>query len=170
MTTSFSFVHHELPPETEALRAEVRAFLAEEIAAGSCDPLESGSVAGFDRNFSRKVGARGWIGMTWPKKYGGHERSFLERYVVTEEFRVASAPVGTHFTADRQSGPMLLKYAAEDIKADILPRIASGEPDPAGVSRPAADAGIATVPQARPSTPRRMRVLSVCHFMMSLLF
>ena len=49
--------------------------------------------------------------MTWPKKYGGHERSFLERYVVTEEFRVANAPVRLHFVADRQSGPILLKYA-----------------------------------------------------------
>jgi hypothetical protein len=55
------------------------------------------------------------------------ERSFLERYVVTEECRVANAPVGLHFTADRQSGPILLKYANERIKSDILPRITRGE-------------------------------------------
>ena len=65
--------------------------------------------------------------MTWPKKYGGHERSFLERYVVTEEFRAANAPVRLHFVADRQSGPILLKYAPEHIKTDILPRICRGE-------------------------------------------
>ena len=65
--------------------------------------------------------------MTWPKKYGGHERTFLERYVVTEEFRVANAPVRLHFVADRQSGPILLKYAPEHIKQDILPRICRGE-------------------------------------------
>ena len=65
--------------------------------------------------------------MTWPKQYGGHERSFLERYVVTEEFRVAGAPTGVHFTADRQSGPVLLKYAPEHVKADVLPRITRGE-------------------------------------------
>ncbi len=65
--------------------------------------------------------------MTWPKKYGGQERSFLERYVVTEEFRVANAPVRLHFVADRQSGPILLKYAPEHIKQDILPRICRGE-------------------------------------------
>jgi alkylation response protein AidB-like acyl-CoA dehydrogenase len=65
--------------------------------------------------------------MTWPKKYGGHERSFLERYVVTEEFRVANAPVRLHFVADRQSGPILLKYAPEHVKMDILPRICRGE-------------------------------------------
>ncbi len=65
--------------------------------------------------------------MTWPKKYGGHERSFLERYVVTEEMRVANAPTRRFFVADRQSGPVLLKYANERIKMDILPRICRGE-------------------------------------------
>jgi acyl-CoA dehydrogenase len=65
--------------------------------------------------------------MTWPKKYGGHERSQLERYVVTEEFRVANAPSNLHFVADRQSGPILLKYAPEHVKQDILPRICRGE-------------------------------------------
>ena len=65
--------------------------------------------------------------MTWPKKYGGHERSFLERYVVTEEFRVANAPVRLHFVADRQSGPILMKYAPEHVKMDVLPRICRGE-------------------------------------------
>jgi acyl-CoA dehydrogenase len=76
---------------------------------------------------SRRIGARGWIGMTWPKQYGGHQRTFLERYVVTEEFRIANAPVRLHFVADRQSGPILLKYAPEHIKLEILPRICRGE-------------------------------------------
>lgn len=65
--------------------------------------------------------------MTWPKKYGGHERSFLERYVVTEEMRVANAPTRRFFVADRQSGPVLLRYAPEHIKQNILPRICRGE-------------------------------------------
>ena len=52
---------------------------------------------------------------------------FLERYVVTEEMRVANAPTRRFFVADRQSGPVLLKYAPEHIKMDILPRICRGE-------------------------------------------
>ena len=75
------------------------------------------------KEFSQRIGAKGWIGMTWPKKYGGRERTFLERYVVTEEFRVANAPVRLHFVADRQSGPILMKYAPEHVKMDVLPRI-----------------------------------------------
>jgi acyl-CoA dehydrogenase len=116
-----------LPPEAQRLRAEVRGFLRAELGERSFDPRSADPSAGFDREFSRKMGARGWIGMTWPKRYGGGERSFLERYVVTEECRVANAPVGLHFTADRQSGAILLKYASERLKSDILPRITRGE-------------------------------------------
>jgi len=127
MSADLHFDPIRLPPECEALRAQVRAFLAEEIAAGTFDPHEPGRGDSHNRAFSRRVGAKGWIGMTWPKRYGGHERSQLERYVVTEEFRVANAPAQLHFIADRQSGPILLKYAPEHIKHDILPRICRGE-------------------------------------------
>jgi alkylation response protein AidB-like acyl-CoA dehydrogenase len=127
MTADLRFDQLRLPPECETLRAEVRAFIAQEIAAGIFDPLRVGHGEASCAAFSRRVGAKGWIGMTWPKKYGGHERSFLERFVVTEEFRVANAPVRLHFVADRQSGPILLKYAPEHIKIDILPRICRGE-------------------------------------------
>ena len=65
--------------------------------------------------------------MTWPKKYGGHERSQLERYVVTEEMLAAHAPTRAHSTADRQSGPVILRYGQEEIRQKILPRIAAGE-------------------------------------------
>ena len=116
-----------LPPACERLRQEVRAFIAQEVAAGTFDPRQPRHGDLHNAALSRRIGERGWIGMTWPKKYGGHERSFLERYVVTEEFRVANAPVRLHFVADRQSGPILLKYAPEHIKLDILPRICRGE-------------------------------------------
>jgi acyl-CoA dehydrogenase len=127
MSTSLSFDPVRLPAQCETLRAEVRAFLAQEISAGTFDPHHPGHGDSYNRDFSRRVGAKGWIGMTWPKHFGGHERSQLERYVVTEEFRVANAPANFHFVADRQSGPILLKYAPEHIKKEILPRICRGE-------------------------------------------
>ena len=127
MSTNLHFDQIRLPPECQKLREEVRAFIAEQVAAGTFVPDRPGHGDTQNRAFSKRVGAKGWIGMTWPKKYGGHERNFLERYVVTEEFRVANAPVRLHFVADRQSGPILLKYAPEHIKQDILPRICRGE-------------------------------------------
>jgi acyl-CoA dehydrogenase len=127
VTSPIRFDPIRLPPALQALRAEVRTFLAAEIAAGTFDPGAAGTARGYNPEFSRKVGARGWIGMTWPKKYGGGEKSYLERYVVTEEMSAAGAPVRAHFVADRQSGPILLKYASERIKAEVLPKITRGE-------------------------------------------
>ncbi len=124
MSVAIQFDPIRLPQEAEELRSEVRAFLKEEIEAGTFDPQAG---RGGNEEFSRKVGAKGWIGITWPKEYGGQERSFLERYVINEEFLFARAPTRKHFTADRQSGPVLLKYASEEIKRDILPRITRGE-------------------------------------------
>ncbi len=127
MASTIEFDALRLPPEAEALRGEVRDFLRAEMDAGSIDPTGVSGRGSFDRDFSRKVGAKGWIGMTWPKRYGGSERSFFERYVVNEEFLIANAPTQGHFVADRQSGPVLLRYAADEIKDDLLPRITRGE-------------------------------------------
>jgi acyl-CoA dehydrogenase len=116
----------ELPPECEALRAEVREFIAENLA----DYPVSKRVrnwSGNDPAFSRKMAAKGWLGMTWPKKYGGHERSMLERYVVLEELLAAGAPVGAHWVADRQSGPLLMRFAPDTLAPKIVPRIVRGE-------------------------------------------
>jgi alkylation response protein AidB-like acyl-CoA dehydrogenase len=111
----------------EQVRAEVRKFLAAELAAGTFETHVDTWLAGVDPAFSRKLGERGWLGMTWPKEYGGHELSAMERYAVTEELLVAGAPVAAHWIADRQSGPNLLRYGTEEQRQAILPRIAAGE-------------------------------------------
>ena len=117
----------ELPPEAEAMRARVREFIDREVEAGSFAPYGGGGFSGRHApEFSRRCGAAGFIGMTWPSRYGGGERSFLERYVVTEELLAVSAPVWAHWVADRQSGPVLLRHAEESIRRDVLPRIAAG--------------------------------------------
>jgi acyl-CoA dehydrogenase len=115
-----------LSPAAETLRREVRAFVDEERASGRLPPPEKVGL-GFSPETSRRIAERGWIGLTWPKRYGGHERTALERYVVTEELLAASLPVGAHWVADRQSGPVLLKFGDEAQKAEYLPRIAAGE-------------------------------------------
>src|SRR5919107_1472526 len=111
----------------EQVRAEVREFLAAELAAGTFETHVDTWLSGVDPAFSRKLGERGWLGMTWPRRYGGHERSAMERYAVTEELLAAGAPVAAHWIADRQSGPNLLRYGTEEQRQAILPRIAAGE-------------------------------------------
>jgi acyl-CoA dehydrogenase len=128
MTTTLRFDPIRLPRVCQDLRREVQDFLATEIASGTFNPLKLGNTSEEDAQaFSRRVGRRGWIGMTWPKKYGGQERSFLERYVMTEEMSIANAPMRPFFVADRQSGPTLIHYASEQIKQRILPGIIRGE-------------------------------------------
>ncbi|MCH6263942.1 acyl-CoA dehydrogenase family protein [Neobacillus citreus] len=139
----------KLPKETEELRREIRQFLKEEIENGLIETKCDCWLSGFSEDFSRKMGARGWIGMTWPKKYGGGERSSVERYVVTEEMLAAGAPVSGHWIADRQTGPLLLKYGTGEQKQFFLPRIAKGECYFAiGLSEPNAGSDLAAL-QAR---------------------
>ena len=116
----------DAPDGAAALRAEVRAFLAEH-APNFTPEIRARSWMGFDRDFTRAVGAKGWIGMCWPRKFGGAERSFLERNIVLEEMLAAGAPVGAHWIGDRQSGPLILRLGTEEQKRHFLPRIASGE-------------------------------------------
>src|SRR5690242_4975073 len=97
--------------EQEQFRGEVRAFLARELAGRAGDPeLQSG----FSRAFSKKLAARGWIGMAWPKEYGGQERSALDRLIFTEEMILQDAPTGYHFVAERQMGPSLMMHGNEE--------------------------------------------------------
>lgn len=126
MLSNFALAPEDLPPHLIRLREEVRQFLAEELAAGSYRREPAGWDR-FDPAFSRKVGARGWIGMTWPREHGGHGRSALERHVVTEELLSAGAPVRAHWMADRELGPLLLHVGTAEQKRRYLPRIAAGE-------------------------------------------
>ena len=141
-----------LPPpvaDTEALRElrrEVRAFVAEQLAAGAFTPDVDTWLNGFDPAFSRALAERGWLGMTIPREYGGHGRTFLERFVVTEELLAAGAPVAAHWIADRQAAPSLLRYGTEEQKQRYLPRISRGELFWAiGMSEPDSGSDLASV-------------------------
>ena len=120
-TPMFRFDPVELPPEAIKLRGEVREFIEEHK-----------DVMGFshgehNREFSQAMGKKGWIGMTWPKQYGGQERTAFERYVLIEEMLVAGAPLSAHYTGDRQSGPNILRFGTEEQKQFFCPKIAAGE-------------------------------------------
>lgn len=134
-----------IPPEDEALRAPVRAFLAEALK-GVPGVTRARSWSGYDPAFSRALGARGWLGITLPTAYGGGGRSPFARYVLVEEFLNAGAPVGSHWIADRQSGPLILKYGTEAQKRHYLPAICRGEAFFCiGMSEPGAGSDLASV-------------------------
>jgi alkylation response protein AidB-like acyl-CoA dehydrogenase len=115
-----------IPPEAEAFRDEVKAFLARHLPRTPAD-VRSRSWLAFDAEFSRKLARKGWVGVTLPALYGGADLDAFARFVLVEELLAAGAPVGAHWIGDRQSGPLILKYGTEAQKQFYLPRICRGE-------------------------------------------
>ncbi|MEX3744265.1 MULTISPECIES: acyl-CoA dehydrogenase family protein [Lysinibacillus] len=113
--------------EQEQFRLDVRTFLQEELVKGTFTSKCDSWLSGDDPEFSKLIGQKGWIGLTWPKKYGGQERSTIDRYILTEEFLAVGAPVAAHWFADRQTGPLLLRYGTEEQREYFLPKIVKGE-------------------------------------------
>jgi acyl-CoA dehydrogenase len=137
-----------LTAEAEGLH-ELRASVAEFLAAerdGGYRPRCDAWMRGFDRDFSRRLAHRGWLGITWPTRYGGGGRSHLARLVVTEELLRTGAPVAAHWIAERQIGPAILRYGSEELKQELLAPIAAGELTFClGMSEPEAGSDLAAV-------------------------
>lgn len=128
------------------LREQVRELCASWRAEGRYRPSPDSWLRSFDLSFSKELARRGWIGMTWPREFGGGEQSNLARLVVTEELLRAGAPVAAHWIADRQIGPAILRYGTPELKAEFLPRIAAAEVTFClGMSEPEAGSDLAAV-------------------------
>ena len=126
MSTLDSLNLTRIPAGDEALRTEVRAFLSDAMREVPAH-IRAKSWSGYDPAFSRELGRRGWLGITLPTSYGGGGRNAFTRFVFVEEFLNFGAPVGSHWIADRQSGPLILKYGTEAQKQFYLPPICRGE-------------------------------------------
>jgi len=138
--------HVQESAQLRALRDAVRAFVRDELAAGGFVPAVDCWLSSWDAAFSRKLAARGWLGMTIPVEYGGHGATFLERFVVTEELLAAGAPLAAHWISDRQIGPALMKFGTEEQRRLLLPGVARGEIFFAiGMSEPDSGSDLASV-------------------------
>jgi alkylation response protein AidB-like acyl-CoA dehydrogenase len=126
MTVLSSLSLTAIPDEDEALRQPVREFLTEAMRSVPAH-IRARSWAGYSTEFSKALANKGWLGITLPKEYGGGGRSAFARYVLVEEFLNFGAPVGSHWIADRQSGPLILKYGTEAQRQFYIPAICKGE-------------------------------------------
>jgi len=134
-----------LPQEDEDLRPAIRALIAERFASVPTD-RRARSWQGFDADFSRALGAAGFLGLTLPKEYGGQGRGPFARFVAVEELLSAGAPVAAHWIADRQSAPLILNFGDEAQKAKYIPAICRGEAFFCiGMSEPGAGSDLAGV-------------------------
>ena len=141
------------PGDVTRLREQVREILRQHdhrwTPEERCNPWLK-----CDAGFSRALGDAGLLGLTWPRQYGGQERSVLERYVVLEELLAHGAPCGCHWIADRQTGPLLLRYGNELLREKYLPGMARGEVFACiGLSEPNAGSDLASVRSQARRTP-----------------
>ena len=114
-------------PELVKLRFAVRDFLRSDRAEFGWQPAVDSWLGQWDEGFSARLGAAGFLGLTIPRRYGGHQLGHLHRYVVTEELIATGAPVAAHWTADRQVAPGLLTYGTEAQRERLLPQIVAGK-------------------------------------------
>jgi len=130
--------------EQVRLRDEARAFARD--AVQRFGRSNDSWIHGYSKEVSRELGARGWIGMGWPKQYGGGARPPLDRLIVAEELITAGAPVGASWFGDRQMGPALIAYGSEEQRQRYLPLILSGETTWCiGMSEPDAGSDLASL-------------------------
>ncbi len=143
MLTALEFT--QVPEQERAFRAEVRAFLKNEMQDVPAH-IKSRSWMGTDDNFSRRLAAKGWLGLTIPAEYGGSGKGFFSRFVLSEELLASGAPVASHWIADRQSGPLILRYGTDTQKAFYIPRICRGEAFFCiGMSEPSSGSDLASI-------------------------
>jgi alkylation response protein AidB-like acyl-CoA dehydrogenase len=139
------FAATELSAPERRLQHEVRELLAAELPAGSFQ-RGLGMAADRDLELSRKLAARGWVGMALPERYGGHDRSAVDRFIVAEELLRWGAPVGHHWVADRQTGAIINRFGTEEQRQRFLPPICRGELSfSIGMSEPDSGSDLASV-------------------------
>ncbi|MFA4910882.1 MAG: acyl-CoA dehydrogenase family protein, partial [Desulfobacteria bacterium] len=132
--------------EQESLRQEVRDFLETKVTDGEFQVKSNGWVESHSQKFSKDMSGKGWIGMTWPKEYGGHDRSYIDRAIVMEEMLTYQAPIGFHFLADRQVGPAIIHFGNDEQKKTYLPKIINADISIAiGLSEPNAGSDLVSV-------------------------
>ena len=114
-------------PEQEQFRKDIREFLEKELPEEALEVKEDNWIHGFSRGFSRKLAQKGWIGLTWPREYGGQGKGYLDRLILSEELLRAGAPVMAHWFGDRQVGPALLAHGNEEQRQEFIPQIVRAE-------------------------------------------
>ena len=112
--------------EQEALRQELRAYydklLTPEVVEGLHQGFGTGEVM---RATVKQMAKDGWLGIGWPKEYGGQGRSQIEQFIFFDESMRSGAPVP--MLTINTVGPTLMKYGSDEIKNFFLPKILAGE-------------------------------------------
>src|SRR5262245_18741905 len=136
----------DLTPELRALRDELRAYFAKLMSKSLVAELSAGGEGGGPeyRRALEQMGHDGWLGIGWPKQYGGQDRTPLGQFLVADEVQRAGFPLP--FLTLNTVGPTLMAYGSDELKAEFLPRILAGKLHFAiGYSEPGAGTDLASL-------------------------
>ncbi|WP_327347834.1 acyl-CoA dehydrogenase family protein [Streptomyces europaeiscabiei] len=138
-------MHLENTPEQQRLRTELRAYFAQLVPEGAytrhADPA---AQKRFYRETIRRLGTDGWLGVGWPKEYGGRGLTAIEQFIFFDEAAQAGVPLP--LMALNTVGPTIMQFGTEEQKSYFLPRVLSGELDFAiGYSEPDAGTDLASL-------------------------
>ena len=120
-------------PEDEAFREEVRSWLSERLVGefaelgGAGRPGREHEGIEVRQAWERELGAAGWIGLGWPKEYGGRDATLLQQVIFHEEYAAAGAPGRVNHMGEQLLAPTLLAFGTEEQKRRFLPGILRGE-------------------------------------------
>ena len=121
-------MHIDFTPEQALLRQQIRdyyreLFTPELRAAFDAEHEEMGGPV--FREIVGQMGRDGWLGIGWPKEYGGQGRTAVEQFIFWDETYRANAPL--NIIPVNTIGPTLMRHGSEEQKAEMLPKILRGE-------------------------------------------
>src|SRR5438552_906312 len=116
----------DLTSEQRALQVELRAYFGGLMTPERRRVLTGGESGGAAyRDLVREIGHDGWLGVGWPREYGGQGRTPLEQYIFFDEANRVGVPMP--LVTLNTVGPTLMRYGSEEQKSYFLPRILAGE-------------------------------------------
>jgi alkylation response protein AidB-like acyl-CoA dehydrogenase len=118
----------DFTPEEEAFRAELRAFLDDELPTWwKTVFVDDARAMPFTRDFCHQLAERGWLTLSWPKEHGGGDGSVWQQAVVREEMWAAGEPRGPQYMNLNYIGPLIMRFGTPEQQAKHLPRMAAGD-------------------------------------------
>ncbi|MBI3301490.1 MAG: acyl-CoA dehydrogenase family protein, partial [Deltaproteobacteria bacterium] len=119
-------------PQEEAFRQELRAWLAANLPA-DYDPekfaweMDAEERFRFHMAWHRRMHQGGWVGVHWPKEYGGRGATLVEQLIFHEELERVRAPHPANVLGLIMAGPVIMHWGSEVQKRRYLPKILSGD-------------------------------------------
>src|SRR3712207_677620 len=122
-------MHIALTPEQERLKAELEEYFAQlvtpEVRAGLSSATGEFGEAGVYKDVIRRIGEDGWLGIGWPREYGGQDRSMVDQLIFSDAAAVAGVPIP--YLTLNTVGPTIMRYGTTEQKEYFLPRILKGD-------------------------------------------